>query len=156
MTTYADLVESVKGRICVRCRTTPRVAWLPTGELSPGGALPTHAYRLRCECQTQAPSMVKDSTKMFIQERTAEMIQNQDPQLRGRELPVLADDLGPTKPMTIAEFDERQALLKHVSSFIVLECHRDRLTQANLSRQAGGSHMRDLWQAMRQKRLFFH
>ena len=127
MQTYAELVDSIKGRICVRCRTTPRVAWLPTGEVSPEGALPIHAYRLRCECHPQAPSMVKDSTKMFVQERTAEMLQHQDPLLRGRELQVLTSDLSPAKPMTVQEFDERQALIKHVSSTMQEGVHYGRI-----------------------------
>ena len=43
MTTYADLQQAMRGRICVLCSSEPRIAYLE-GEL-----------KLRCNCHPKAP-----------------------------------------------------------------------------------------------------
>ena len=58
MTTQRNLEAIAARSRCARCGEQPQVAWLPTGGTGLDG-LQVYAFRLRCRCHPQAPTLEK-------------------------------------------------------------------------------------------------
>ena len=57
MTTYADLQQAMRGKVCVLCSSEPRIAYLE-GEL-----------KLRCNCWPKAPVLGKRPKSELVSRR---------------------------------------------------------------------------------------